>query len=193
MKQENKKNNDISQLGNVDQIREILFGAQSREMKEKFEKVEASLEAIQTEMRKKLEQMQHDFNNKLQSEVDGITRKIKNVTTQQQDEFADLRDSALKQEKRTQNALDILEEELSAKNDQLAKQLTQTNNDLRHQMDMLRDEMVRTLNEKIASLGETKLSRDDAAEILMDAAMQMQGTKINQQLGMTQPQQTQEK
>jgi hypothetical protein len=193
MKQENKKNNDISQLGNVDQIREILFGSQSREMKEKFEKVEASLEAIQTEMRKKLEQMQHDFNNKLQSEVDGITRKIKNVTTQQQDEFADLRDSALKQEKRTQNALDILEEELSAKNDQLAKQLTQTNNDLRHQMDMLRDEMVRTLNEKIASLGETKLSRDDAAEILMDAAMQMQGTKINQQLGMTQPQQTQEK
>jgi len=193
MKQENKKNNDISQLGNVDQIREILFGAQSREMKEKFEKVEASLEAIQTEMRKKLEQMQHDFSNKLQSEVDGITRKIKNVTTQQQDEFADLRDSALKQEKRTQNALDILEEELGAKNEQLAKQLTQTNNDLRHQMDMLRDEMVRTLNEKIASLGETKLSRDDAADILMDAAMQMQGTKINQQLGMTQPQQTQEK
>jgi hypothetical protein len=191
MKQENKKNNDISQLGNVDQIREILFGSQSREMQEKFKKVELSLEAIQTEMRKKLDQMQNEFHTKLQNEVEGITRKIKNVTTQQQDEFADLRDSALKQEKRTQNALDILEEELSAKNDQLAKQLSQTNNDLRHQMDMLRDEMVRTLNEKIASLGETKLSRDDAAEIFMDAAMQMQGKKINQQLGIT-PQNTPE-
>jgi hypothetical protein len=191
MKQENKKNNDISQLGNVDQIREILFGSQSREMQEKFKKVESSLESIQTEMRKKLDQMQNEFNAKLQNEVEGIARKIKNVTTQQQDEFADLRDSALKQEKRTQNALDILEEELSAKNDQLAKQLSQTNNDLRHQMDMLRDEMVRTLNEKIASLGETKLSRDDAAEIFMDAAMQMQGKKINQQLGIT-PQNTPE-
>ncbi|MEA2073431.1 MAG: hypothetical protein U9O86_07570, partial [Campylobacterota bacterium] len=116
MSKENTANteNDISQLGNVDQIREILFGSQSRELKEKFDKMEASIKTIHEEMRKKMEQTQSDFNSKIESEVEAIGRKIKNMTTQQQDEFSDVRDSAIKQEKRLQNALDIVEEELNA-------------------------------------------------------------------------------
>ena len=36
---ENKKiSNDTNELGNVDQIREILFGSQSRELNKRFEK-----------------------------------------------------------------------------------------------------------------------------------------------------------
>ncbi len=186
MKKENTPSEEISQLGNVDQIREILFGSESRELKEKFKKLESSIESMKTEMRKKIEQTQSDFNTRIESELEGISRKIKNLTTQQQDEFADVRDSALKQEKRIQNSLDILEEELNAKNEQLYKQQVENNNALRSQMDTLRDEMIAVLDEKLSELSEIKLSRDDAAEIFMDAAMQMKGTKINQQLAMAQ-------
>ena len=39
--QENKKlSSETSELGNVDQIREILFGSQSRELNKRFEKLE---------------------------------------------------------------------------------------------------------------------------------------------------------
>jgi len=186
MKKESTSSEEISQLGNVDQIREILFGSESRELKEKFKKLESSIESMKTEMRKKIEQTQSDFNARMDSELEGISRKLKNITTQQQDEFADVRDSALKQEKRIQNSLDILEEELNAKNEQLYKQQVENNNALRSQMDTLRDEMIAVLDEKLSELSEIKLSRDDAAEILMDAAMQMKGTKINQQLAMAQ-------
>ena len=182
MKKESNTDNGISQLGNVDQIREILFGSQSRELKEKFEKIEASMEQIQTDMRKKIEQTQNDFNNRITSELETITRKLKNITTQQQDEFADVRDSAIKQEKRIQNALDILEEDLRAKNDQLQKQQIEANNALRVSMDELQDELLKTINAKLAEMSDIKLSRDDAAEIMMEAAMAMQGKKINQQL-----------
>jgi uncharacterized membrane protein YgaE (UPF0421/DUF939 family) len=128
MKKENTPSEEISQLGNVDQIREILFGSESRELKEKFKKLESSIESIQAEMRKKMQQTQNDFNARIESEIENISRKIKNITTQQQDEFADVRDSALKQEKRIQNSLDILEEELNAKNEQLYKQQVENNN-----------------------------------------------------------------
>lgn len=181
----NKAQNDISQLGNVDQIREILFGSQSRELKEKFDKVEASIKTMHEEMRKKMEQSQNDFNARIESEVEAISRKIKNVTTQQQDEFADVRDSALKQEKRLQNALDIAEEELNAKREQLQKQQTENTTALRSQMDTLQDELLNILDEKISDLGLAKLSRDDAADIMMEAAMAMKGTQIQQQLSMT--------
>lgn len=181
----NKTENDIAQLGNVDQIREILFGSQSRELKEKFDKLEASIKNIHEEMRRKMEQSQNDFNLKIESEVETISRKIKNMTTQQQDEFADVRDSALKQEKRLQNTLDIVEEELNAKREQLQKQQAQYTATLRSQMDMLQDELLNVLDEKISELGLAKLSRDDAADIMMEAAMAMKGTQINKQLSIT--------
>ena len=183
-KDDNTQKNDISQLGNVDQIREILFGSQSRELQEKFTQLEASIKTMQDEMRKKIEQLQIDLNAKIESEVEAVGRKIKNLTTQQQDEFADVRDSALKQEKRMQNALDNLEEELNAKREQLQKQQNENNATLRSQIDALKDEVLSILEEKIATLGTNKLSRDDAAEIMMQAAMAMKGTQIDQQLSM---------
>jgi DNA repair exonuclease SbcCD ATPase subunit len=187
MKKEiNTKENDISQLGNVDQIREILFGSQSREMKEKFEKLENSIKTLHDEMRKKIEQTQNEFNRRLESEIEALSRKMKNIVTQQQNEFADVRDSALKQEKRLQNAMDIMEEELNAKREQLQKQQLETNTALRTEMDTLKDELLDTLNKKMTDMNGVKLSRDDAAEILMEAAMAMKGTKLNQQLAMTQ-------
>lgn len=186
MKKEDNTNqgDTISQLGNVDQIREILFGSQSRELKDRFEKLENNIQTIHEEMRKKMEQAQSDFNSKIESEVEAINRKIKNITIQQQDEFADVRDSALKQEKRQQNALEIIEEDLNAKREQLQKQQAENNSTLRTQMDALQDKLHHTLDEKISELGLSKLSRDDAADIMMEAAMAMKGTQINQQLSM---------
>jgi len=189
MSNENKtkaKDNDLSQLGNVDQIREILFGSQSREMKEKFEQLEASIKSIHEEMRKKIEQTQNDFNLRIESELEAISRKMKNIVTQQQNEFSDVRDSALKQEKRLQNTMDIMEEELNAKREQLQKQQIENNSALRSEMDTLKDEVLKTLNDKMGEMNGVKLSRDDAAEILMEAAMAMKGTQINQQLSLTQ-------
>jgi CII-binding regulator of phage lambda lysogenization HflD len=187
MGNENKtKENDLSQLGNVDQIREILFGSQSREMKEQFEKLENSIKSLHDEMRKKIEQTQNDFNSRIESELEVLSRKMKNIVTQQQNEFSDVRDSALKQEKRLQSAMDIMEEELNTKREQLQKQHIESNSALRSEMDMLKDELLSTLDDKISSMNGVKLSRDDAAEILMEAAMAMKGTQINQQLNIAQ-------
>ena len=46
-------------------------------------------------------------------------------------------------------------------------------------------EILTILNSKFSEISEVKLSRDDAADIFMEAAMSMKGTKINQQLSLT--------
>ena len=182
-----KAGNDIGQLGNVDQIREILFGSQSRDLNDRFEKIESGIKSIQDEMRNKIEQSQQDFENRIDSEIETVSKKIKNVVSQQQDEFTDIRDSSLKQEKRLQNSMEIMEEELNSKREQLQKQQLEMRTTLRSQIDSLQDELLTILDTKISELGDVKLSRDDAADIFMEAAMSMKGTKINQQLSMATP------
>ena len=189
MKKEKNKNknkeSDISQIGNVDQIREILFGSQARELKDKFDIIEHKMNNMHENLQKKMQQNQEDFNQRLTSELETFTRKMKNITIQQQQEFADVRDSALKQEIRLQGSLEILEEELNAKNDQIKQQQSQNNDTLRNQMQILQNEILHTINSKISELGYDKLSRDDAANIMMEAAMAMKGTSIDQQLSLS--------
>ena len=179
-------NSDISQLGNVDQIREILFGSQSRELNDRFEKIEQSIKSLHDEMRSKIELSQSDFEERINNEIETVSKKMKNITTQQQDDFTDVRDSSVKLEKRIQSSIEIMEDELNSKREQLQKQQIEMRSSLRSQMDSLQDEILTILNAKFSEISEVKLSRDDAADIFMEAAMSMKGAKINQQLSLTQ-------
>lgn len=187
MKQDNnpQKNNDISQLDNVDQIKEILFGSESRASDERFEKIENSIKAMHNEMRVKFEQSQQDVEERMNNELESITKKMKNITTSQQDEFTDFKDTSLKLEKRLQNSMETMEEELNSKRELVQKQQIETRNNLRSQMDTLKDELLDIIETRLSELGTKKLSRDDASDILIEAAMAMKGTKINQQLSMS--------
>ena len=180
-----KTENDISQLGNVDQIREILFGSQSRDLNDRFEKIEQDMKSIHDEMRNKIELTQSDFEERINDEIETVSKKMKNITSQQQDDFADVRDSSLKLEKRIQGSMEIMEDELNSKREQLQKQQLEMRNSLRTQMDSLQDEILNILNSKFSEISEVKLSREDAADIFMEAAMSMKGTKISQQLSLT--------
>ncbi|MFT5661915.1 MAG: hypothetical protein ACI9TV_002563 [Sulfurimonas sp.] len=182
---DNKTNDTAAaEVDNVDQIREILFGSQTREVNDKFDKIEQSIKSIHDEMRSKLEQSQNDMDERINTEVGNITKKIKNITIQQQEDLADTKDTSLKLEKRLQNSMEVIEEELNTKREQLHKQQIEMRNTLRAQMDSLQDELLSVLDKKISTTNEVKLSRDDAAEILMEAAMAMKGTKINTQLSL---------
>ena len=114
-----KTQNDIGQLGNVDQIREILFGSQTRELNKRFEKIENDIKRSLEDIKNRLEQNQKDFTLRLDNEVELLSKKIKNLTIQHQEEMTDIRDNELKQEKRIQNSIELLNDELSAKHEQL--------------------------------------------------------------------------
>jgi len=64
---------DISQdemrdrLGNVDQIRDLLFGKQQRDYETRLNKLESSLSALQQEMRDRLNQLNDTLSTELRS------------------------------------------------------------------------------------------------------------------------------
>ncbi|RBQ29178.1 hypothetical protein ACNSOS_11620 [Aliarcobacter vitoriensis] len=183
---ENQKNigETTGELGNVDQIREILFGSQSRELNKRFEKLEVDIKRSFDDLKSKIEFSQKEFNQKLENEVELISKRIKNLTTTQQDEFADIKDGNLKQEKRIQHNIDLLNEEIGVKIEQLTKDQSDSKKSLSEELNFLKLEVFEFIEDKLAQMNNIKLSRDDAAEIMMEAALRIKGNNIQSQLNL---------
>ena len=187
--QENKKlSSETSELGNVDQIREILFGSQSRELNKRFEKLEVDIKRSFDDLKSKIEFSQKEFNQKLENEVELISKRIKNLTTTQQDELADIKESGLKQEKRVQHSIDLLNEEIGVKLEQLTKDQNDSKKAMSEELNFLKLEVFEFIEDKLAQMNNIKLSRDDAAEIMMEAALRIKGDNIQTQLNLIEEQ-----
>ncbi len=195
-----KEENEISQLGNVDKIRDVLFGLESKEIKDRFEQIESSINSIREDMQNKIEQIENYLNEKINDEIDTVTKRINNITTQQQSEFTDAREDSLKLEKRLQHSIKIVEDELivkseqlqkqqieikntedelNAKSERLQKQLIEMNEFLTSQINTLKSELLNTISKKISHLNDVKFSRGDIANFFMEAAMSMEDNTID--------------
>ena len=172
-----KSMKEINQTGNVDQIREILFGSQERDLTEKFEKFQLETQVIQKEILSKIEQNQKDLNDKLTNEMKVLSKKIKNISVQQQDELADIRKNEIKQEKRIQNSIDILNDEFQTKNDQLYKSQIKYRDSLKKDINSLRNELSTVIESKLKNIKKSKVSKGDVAQMMIEMAINIQGTK----------------
>ena len=178
-----KSINEIDKSDNVDQIREILFGSQEREMYEKFEKFQNDTQRIQKEILSKIEQNQKDLNEKVKNEVKTLSKRIKNVSAQQQEDFADIKKSEIKQEKRIQNSIDILNEEFQVKNDQLYKSQIKYRNSLKSDINSLRKELFTVIDSKLKNIKDSKISKGDVAQMMIEMAINLKGTqKVNKKI-----------
>ena len=186
--QDKKVSNDSGELGNVDQIREILFGSQSRELNKRFEKLEVDIKRSFDDLKSKIEFSQKEFNQKLENEVELISKRIKNLTTTQQDELADIKESGLKQEKRVQHSIDLLNKEIGVKLEQLTKDQNDSKKAMSEELNFLKLEVFEFIEDKLAQMNNIKLSRDDAAEIMMEAALRIKGDNIQTQLNLIEEQ-----
>jgi len=145
--------------GNVDQIREILFGSQTREVNQRFEKLESDMKRSFDELKSKIEQNQKDL----------------------KDELCEIKENALKQEKRLQRNIDLLNEELNTKHEQLYKEQLDNKNSLTENMNLLKLEILEILELKLSQMNDIKLSRDDAASIMIEAANKIKGNIVEKE------------
>ena len=71
-------------LGNIDQIRDVLFGQKAQEYEQQFatydqrlDKVETELTQLQSETRDRLRQLQETFSTELSTTLDSLEKKLK--------------------------------------------------------------------------------------------------------------------
>lgn len=165
-------------LGNVDQIRDIIFGAQTRDYDNRFTKMESDISKLQQEMRSSMEQLKTSFSVELKVAVEALDKRLKSLTLNTQEETADLRSSLDRVNRKFTSSIQTLDQALDAQTNSIREELTESKDLLQEDITALRDLMLEELERRFSDLRENKVSRDDMAETLFALGMKIKGTEL---------------
>ncbi|TNF97958.1 MAG: hypothetical protein EP297_09360 [Gammaproteobacteria bacterium] len=179
VKNENSSNdqlsNDDAGSGNVDQIRDILFGNQMRDYERKFSHLEDRL-------LKEVNRLREESGNRLEALENFIKKELEAISDRQKNEESERKLSI----KALSNELDKAAKDLDKKLSKLDNQLTANTRDLRQQMldqhQNLSSEIsnkyheLNEIQERIAAeLREDKVDRTALSALLTDLALRISG------------------
>lgn len=159
--------------GNVDQIREILFGGQLRDFERRFadleDKLRRDIERARTDLLKRgdnLETLIHDQTEALTQQLKRLEADFRKHQGATADQLKSL-DEALREEldgadAKVQDALKVLRERLLKQSNDAADALQQQS-----------EEFSRNLSSATESLRESKVARDELAGFLSEMALRL--------------------
>lgn len=169
-------------LGNIDQIRDIIFGPQLREYNNRFDKIESDISLVQQEMRDRIDQVRTILSTELRAAVDGLEKKVKSLNLTSQEEINDLRQQLDRVNKKFSNTIEALDQTVDNQTSSLREELSQARSKLQEDVRSLRAQVFDELERRISVMRDVKVSRDDMAEILFELGMRLKGNEFVPQL-----------
>ena len=165
-------------LGNIDQIRDIIFGAHLREYNSRLDKAEADISGIQQDVRDRLNDLKLTLATELRTAVESIDKRLKTISASAQEEAADLRQQFDRINRKFTNSIETLDETVEAQRTALRDELAQTRDSLQNDNRELRSLVLEELDRHFSILREDKLSKDDLAELLFELGMRLKGSEF---------------
>ncbi len=165
-------------LGNVEQIREILFGTQLRDYEERIEKLEADSAAMNQELRDRLDQMQSTLSGELKAIADSLEKKLKYLSLTTHDETTKLWQKLEQTSQKNYNILETLNKTFTSKTASLREELTQTQEQFQTESQSLKVKIFEELEKCFSTLRDAKVSRVDLAEVLFELCIKVKGTEF---------------
>lgn len=169
-------------LGNIDQIRDVIFGAQLRDydsrIDSRIDKVEPDLLLLQQEMRERLEQLKSSFSTEFRTALEGLEKKLKSLGSTTQEESVELRLQIDRLNRRFTGSIQTLDETVDSQTTAMRGELAQTKTQLQTEVMQLRNLVFEELDKRFSQLSDSKVSRDDVAETLFALGMRLKGTEF---------------
>ena len=165
-------------LGNIDQIRDIIFGTQLREYENQFTKLESDISVLQQEMRSHVTQLKVNFAAELKAAVESLEKKLKSLSLTTQEETTDLRQQVDRFNRKFDRSVQTLDEALDTQTTSIQDELSQTKVQFQDDVMALRDLILEELDRRFSQLRETKVSKDDMAETLFALGMRLKETEF---------------
>ncbi|MEQ9551253.1 MAG: hypothetical protein RIM23_16775 [Coleofasciculus sp. G3-WIS-01] len=169
-------------LGNIDQIRDIIFGAQLREYDSRIDKIESNLTLIQQEMRDRIEQTKTVYVTELRAAVDSLDKKLKSLNMTVQNENAEIRQTIDIVNKKFSGNLESLDNSLEKQTNNLHNELSETREKLQEDLRSLRAYVFEELERRFSLINDGKIAKDDMADILFELGLRIKGTEFAPEL-----------
>lgn len=165
-------------LGNIDQIRDILFGSQLRDYNTRLDQVESTVSVLQQEIRDRTDDLKQSLFKEIQAVVEALEKKIKSMTLNDSEEKVDIRQQLDRLSKRLSANVTTLDETIDKQTSVLRDDLTSSREKLQGDLLDLRNQIFDELDKRIANLAKSKVARDDMAEILFEVGLRLKGSEF---------------
>jgi uncharacterized phage infection (PIP) family protein YhgE len=169
-------------LGNIDQIRDIIFGSQIRELDTRFNKLESDLSNLQQDMQHRLDQVKTVLITEMRASNESLEKKLKSLALTSQEEGADVRQQIDRLNRKFSANVEALDDSIDKQTTSLRDDLSQTRDKLQEEVRILKSQVFDELERRFSLLREVKVSRDDMAELLFELGMRLKGNEFVPQL-----------
>ena len=168
-------------LGNIEQIRDILFGEKIQTYENRFQSLESSLANFQKEVQKQLKDLREGFSIDLQTSVSSIEKKLQYLSAAADDEIADLRQDLDSTGQKLSTQIVSLNSALDSQSKSIQLEISQVKDNFQNDLSNLQKSLLEELEKHYGNLLEEKLSKDEIAELFFDFCMKLKGKNYIQE------------
>ena len=170
---------DRSASGNLDKIRDILFGAQAREHERRFAQLEQHLIREATDLRNDLKRRFETLELYIKKEVDALTSRLAKEQEVRGESVMNLTQELTQLAATLENKARLLEVQAAQAQTQVLQQLTERTSELATDVRARHAEATSALNQAVHDLRAEKTDRAALAAILMEASKRLAGDDTN--------------
>ncbi len=159
--------------GNVDKIRDILFGGQMREIEQRLDAIEKNLSQAIERAKRDMERRVDRLDKYTRREVDKLSEQVK---TERKERVADGKKGAGDLNNLTEQVetwFGEVDEQLAQEAKDLRSALHDQGEDLTRQIAETRSALQEALAKETSTVADTKVAREDLAELFTEIAMRL--------------------
>ncbi len=172
-------------LGNIDHIRDLLFGNKIREYENRFQECEQNINKLtrelslfETETRERLDQLQDSLTTEIRSAVNSLEKKLKYLSMTTEEKTNQLQKELYSTANNSSQGIESLHKSLTGKTNFLRNDLFQTRDNLEQSMESLREQVFETIEKELLNLKDKKVSRTDLADVLFELCVKIKGDEL---------------
>ncbi|MGQ4647489.1 hypothetical protein [Lyngbya aestuarii] len=169
-------------LGNIDQIRDIIFGPQLREYNSRLDSIESQISLLEKDISESIAQTQAACLTELRAAVDSLDTKIKSFNLTTQNDTAEIRQTVDHLNKKFSGNIEALDQTVAQQTTSLRSDLSDTRERLQEDIRSLKSQIFEQLEMRFSALKDTKVSQADLAEILFELGLRIKGTELAPEL-----------
>jgi len=164
---------DASAGGNVDQIRDILFGSQMKDYERKFSRLEERIlkevSNLKEDSNKRLDSLQAFING----EIESLTNKVKSEKENRNDSIKELATDLSNTAKAIEKKLSVLEDGTEKDVRELRQSLLEQSKTLLNEIDNKHKEGMGIVDRSVTELRDDKIDRNTLSGLLTEVAIRL--------------------
>ena len=172
-------------LSNITQLQELLFGEQIEEYDRKLEQhnqrlnqLEANSEKFQFVVEERINRLESNLLEKLNSIANSLERKIKYLSLTTKEEQSKIRQELNVVSQHSHDNMDFLQNSLNTHTNSLKTQITESKADLDRDLQLLKQQISEKLESNLSDLSSNKVSRTALAEALFELCLKLKGEGV---------------